>query len=34
MPTLNWLIQESSLNNLRLITGENHILKEIRNQKC
>ena len=30
MPTLNWLIQESSLNNLRLITGENHILKEIK----
>lgn len=30
MPTLNWLIRESSLNNLRLITGENHILKEIK----
>ena len=30
MPTLNWLIQDSNLNNLRLITGENHILQEIR----
>lgn len=29
MPTLNWLIRESKLNNLRLITGENHILQEI-----
>ena len=29
MPTLNWLIQESNLNNIRLITGENHILQEI-----
>lgn len=30
MPTLNWLIQESNLNNIRLITGENHILQEIK----
>ena len=30
MPTLNWLMQDSNLNNLRLITGENHILQEIR----